>query len=651
VLAIAATACWSEAKVSKAIGDKPQGQDNDSTTVGNVTNATWTLTTENVTPEDTPTWGVTRVACSACCATGALYECRVCPMGTCPSCARGLQCSRYYRGVSDHKTGVGNGAEFAVQHQSWRIFRNGTVAQKKVGLSTLVEYCGEPNSLMSELWQAQGGAAHRLGFAEDGLRVRRRAAKAGDLLEQAARPRAGRADVLWGSLLCSPWTALQHFMKNNTQLAVGRAESRQMVKLFTKEAQRELEVGVIVAFEWPVICHGGKQPEVQVLERILPYECLFDGCAYGLMDDRTGKTIEQPWKVITNHRPLQKLLNRRCSQDQERLQGREFNRRTSKETGLYTKELCGAAIRGFMRGIADVNYALVTLLSDVENEGADKEPQGILASLESEQRLTLTRAVAKMRANLGHPGNRGTDMVFLNQIDMVVVPATSRNPANRPTPGCSRSAFRTSRWRTSEVLEREVKEELETMGSRIVSSALYSPTQNAICERHDQTGMAHARPLISELFLAFKEADQVKWLMAAINYAVNSAVGTLHQRVLDDDEPSFRQRVGLLSAAKRSVATFDAHNMISEAFLAKGRLQLRRQRLRRTGDQVHDCRGLGEARAKKHLAARWHGPAVAIGHESNSAWLAHRNLTIKASARHVRAAGASELVDWKGVSK
>ena len=35
--------------------------------------------------------------------------------------------------------------------------------------------------------------------------------------------------------------------------------------------------------------------------------------------------------------------------------------------------------------------------------------------------------------------------------------------------------------------EREVKEELECMGSRIVSSAPYSPTQNAVCERAGQT--------------------------------------------------------------------------------------------------------------------------------------------------------------------
>eukprot|EP00959_Pyramimonas_sp_CCMP1952_P278892 5831214-Pyramimonas_sp.AAC.1 len=56
--------------------------------------------------------------------------------------------------------------------------------------------------------------------------------------------------------------------------------------------------------------------------------------------------------------------------------------------------------------------------------------------------------------------------------------------------------------------EREVKEELDTMGSRIVSSSPYSPTQNVICERHGQTWKAHARALISEFFLTCKKANQ-----------------------------------------------------------------------------------------------------------------------------------------------
>ena len=68
-------------------------------------------------------------------------------------------------------------------------------------------------------------------------------------------------------------------MKNKTQLALDRAESRHMIKLFIIEVKRALAAGAMAAFEWPVHCHGWKEPQVQELKRLLPFECVFDGCA------------------------------------------------------------------------------------------------------------------------------------------------------------------------------------------------------------------------------------------------------------------------------------------------------------------------------------------------------------------------------------
>ena len=754
------------------------------------TNDTWALA--SVTPAACSYYG----ACSGCCKTDNLYECKVCGGGACTSCLRGLQCARCYHGVTKHKSEVDRGAEFAVQHQQWRRLRNGTVAQHKAGVrqasalhehgvrpayvkktletqlndtlvstasraarstrprqpGIMVEYCCEHDSLMAQAWRAAGGEAHRLGLPAEDLRLRNYTRKAGDILEGSPHREDGRADVLWGSLPCSPWSGLRNFMKNRTQLALDRAESRHMIKMFTVEVKRALAAGAMAAFEWPVHSHGWKEPQVQELKRLLPFECVFDGCAYDLKDNRTGKYVKKPWKVLTSHQPLQKFLNLRCPQDHDHLQGREFNKTTSRRTGLYTRALCKAAVKGFLRNISDVNYTLVTLKNDSEGESIEKEPQNILASLEPEQRITLQRSVAKMHTNLGHPGNRalarairlaggskyaiaaalvhhcptclklatppstaasslrnrwkefgdclaidtfeladakGVSRVFLNMIDMaskyqIVVMTVSRKPT------VIWQAMLDSWLLTLGVpnvvmadmggeFEREVKEELECMGSRIVSSAPYNPTQNAICERHGQTWKAHARALISEFFIEFGNADQIRWLTAAINYAVNSAVGPsgysssqwvlgrgikipyqllsqhsnlrLHQRMLDDKDPSFRERIGLLGAARRSVAALEANHKISEAFLAKSRAAatLPAAATYQVGDQVYYWRGLGKHKVKKHWAQRWHGPAVVIGHEQNNLWLAHRNLTIKASARHVRAAEASELIDWKDI--
>ena len=70
--------------------------------------------------------------------------------------------------------------------------------------------------------------------------------------------------------------------------------------------------------------------------------------------------------------------------------------------------------------------------------------------------------------------------------------------------------------------EPEGKEELEAMGSRSNPTAPYSPTQNAVCERHGQKWKDRAP--VSESYISNRPA-QLEWLTASINYAENSAVG------------------------------------------------------------------------------------------------------------------------------
>ena len=83
---------------------------------------------------------------------------------------------------------------------------------------------------MSELWRAQGGAAHRIGLPARDLSKPRARLQAGDLLFDASLENGeGRANVIWGSLHCSPWSAIQNFMKRKAQLAVERAQSRHMI--------------------------------------------------------------------------------------------------------------------------------------------------------------------------------------------------------------------------------------------------------------------------------------------------------------------------------------------------------------------------------------------------------------------------------------
>ncbi|CAK0899794.1 unnamed protein product, partial [Prorocentrum cordatum] len=377
---------------------------------------------------------------------------------------------------------------------------------------TMVEYCCELGRLTAEVWTAAGGKAHRLGCQADDLRRREHSKRAGDLLETFARAGGGRADVLWGSPPCSPWTALQNFMKNNARLAIDQGESRHMIKLFIVEAKRAPEVGATVTFERPVNCNGWNEPEILQLKRLLLFECVLDDCACGLENGQTDKSVRKPWK-------------------------------------------------GFLRGIADVNYTLVTLQNDPEGEGIGKEPRDILATLEPEHRCVEVRYricagpqlpyLHQAGFALGHGGifaegslKEFGDCLAIDTFELADAQGGSKAMLDSwsLTLGGPNSVIADMGGE----FEREVKDELECMGSRIVSSASYSPTQNAICEMHGQTWKAHARAQISDLVLTFKKDDQITWMTAAIDYAVNSAVG-------------------------RSVAALEANHKIGEAFLAKNR--------------------------------------------------------------------------------
>ena len=50
---------------------------------------------------------------------------------------------------------------------------------------------------------------------------------------------------------------------------------------------------------------------MQQLVELLPHECRFDGCAYGLRA-RLGLPMLKGWRVQTDHAPLRRFLRRRC---------------------------------------------------------------------------------------------------------------------------------------------------------------------------------------------------------------------------------------------------------------------------------------------------------------------------------------------------
>ena len=63
-----------------------------------------------------------------------------------------------------------------------------------------------------------------------------------------------------------------------------------------------------LAFEWPSGSLGWSRPEFQSFFDFLPYECVFDGCTYGVVG-QDGEALQKRWRVKTNNRLLTEVLN------------------------------------------------------------------------------------------------------------------------------------------------------------------------------------------------------------------------------------------------------------------------------------------------------------------------------------------------------
>ena len=91
---------------------------------------------------------------------------------------------------------------------------------------------------------------------------------------------------LHGSLPCTPWSSWQRLnLKKGgpsvqAKVARERVQSLEFIKTFVRIARRVLDNGGSMSFEWPRWCDGWKQPEVQLMIKILKLSPIdVDGCA------------------------------------------------------------------------------------------------------------------------------------------------------------------------------------------------------------------------------------------------------------------------------------------------------------------------------------------------------------------------------------
>ena len=141
---------------------------------------------------------------------------------------------------------------------------------------------------------------------------------------------------MWASIPCtsgSPWQYINRkkcgaaFMR---KLARQVKESKRLFKSFSKRAERVLNHGGTVTFEWPRPCSGWKRPDVVAFfEKHRQFMTVgFEGCTVGLTD-RNGYPIKKPWKLKTTSPRIVEAfqdMRCRCQQPHSRCEGAETTR-------------------------------------------------------------------------------------------------------------------------------------------------------------------------------------------------------------------------------------------------------------------------------------------------------------------------------------
>ena len=141
---------------------------------------------------------------------------------------------------------------------------------------------------------------------------------------------------MWASIPCtsgSPWQYINRkkggaaFMR---KLARQVKESKRLFSSFAKRAERVLNHGGTVTFEWPRPCSGWKRPDVVAFFEKHPQFMTvgFEGCTVGLTD-RNGYPIKKPWKLKTTSSRIVEAfqdMRCRCQQPHSRCEGAETTR-------------------------------------------------------------------------------------------------------------------------------------------------------------------------------------------------------------------------------------------------------------------------------------------------------------------------------------
>ena len=120
------------------------------------------------------------------------------------------------------------------------------------------------------------------------------------------------------SIPCTCWCKMQSLNAHQygkafvDRLQRERQGSQHMMRLFLstyRQWKRESPTKVSGAFEWPqnLGWNSDRNSDIKGLLKTLPYNALFDGCAFGLK--YKGSYLKKPWRIATDHVRLAAALD------------------------------------------------------------------------------------------------------------------------------------------------------------------------------------------------------------------------------------------------------------------------------------------------------------------------------------------------------
>ena len=294
----------------------------------------------------------------------------------------------------------------------------------------VVEYCCEEDSLLTEYFLRRGHTGTQLGLPSWDLSAMAGARRAVEEVRQQLDQ--GKKILFWAALPCTPrctWKRVNEQIGEETRrrLENARAHSLVMIRLFKYVLRKTLEMGgerIVAAYEWPRAATGWQLPEMRELVKLLPHQCSFDGCQYGLTT--AAGRLKKPWRVQANAARLVEPLGRRCGGEHPHVTLRGA---AAVRSGLYTPAMVRAIGRAVVGcGQREINPVLLK----------EAAPGDASKPLQPETELNMIRNPSELleEAAGSHKAGRPRRPPECSAQDATATPA---NRAERPQepPECS----------------------------------------------------------------------------------------------------------------------------------------------------------------------------------------------------------------------